>query len=1162
MNKIAKKIIVIIIAIICSEALFKININYSNAASSDIYDVILFWGQSNMVGRCGKEEYEKKPDTRYTYSNEASVNSYASKSGISKEFLSNSLRMNYVKIKQKSKTVYEYKYKSNSVSELNENTCIMGETLLYNPTSKKLGEASNGIASIYKSSGTNCIPAFCKTYYENTGHKVIAVFAANGGQKISNFLPSTDKDYGDTERKYIYEAMSTKYKAAISYMNSKGYKIGNKLWVCCQGEADVKITSTADYKSRFLKLHKKLKSDLGITKGAIIETSYTVGFDYLSGVKRIHNAQSQLISENKDIILGSSFSYNRYVPGKTDYESSSYNNKIYTDSNGNKMSYSNAIKLARYSTGYPDNIIHFTSAALSQMGKETAERLSDFSGPVISATKQSSATKSMKIKITVSDEGKSGLSSSNNYQYYLSTNSAKLTGGSWKTYTRGKEFTIGSGENGTRYLFVKMIKDNADNNSTGGTNVTIDSTKYHRLGTYVFDNKVPTLTVSYSTTNKTNGNVKATIKANEVVQSVSGWTLSSDKKSLIKTYTSNVSNQKVTVKDIAGNTSTATINISNIDKTAPTLNVSYSTTNKTNGNVKATIKANEVVQQVSGWTLSSDKKSLTKTYTSNVSNEKVTVKDTAGNTKTATINISNIDKTAPTLTVSYSTTNKTNGSVTATITANEVVQAVSGWTLSSDKKSLNKKYTSNVSNEKVTVKDTAGNTKTATINISNIDKVAPTITVSYSTTEATNGNVTATIKSNKEIQSVSGWTLSSDKKSLTKTYTSNVSNEKVIVKDIAGNASTATINISNIDKTAPKVTVNYSNRNKTKERVVVTITADEKIQEVEGWTLLMDQKNITKTFKENSKETITIKDIVGNKIEKTIEVNNIDKEAPIINVEYSNKDITNEDVTVRITANEEIQRIENWEQSEDRKTISKVYKENNSDEIIVKDIAGNEQPITVEVNNIDKVAPVLTVNYLALNKNKDEITATITANEEIEGIEGWTLSEDKRTISKTYEENKTEGITVKDKAGNSSKTTISVTTLNKRFEVEEYVIENNNIKDVPANMSFEEFAKNIDTNMEYEIRENGNRISNTSIVKTGQMLIVGNSVYTIIVKGDTNKDGKVDILDIMQINRHRLNKERLTGASLEAGDVNEDENVNITDIMRINMYRLRKISKL
>ena len=62
MNKFVKKLLVIIIAIICCESLLKININYSNAANSDIYDVILFWGQSNMVGRCGKLENEKKAE--------------------------------------------------------------------------------------------------------------------------------------------------------------------------------------------------------------------------------------------------------------------------------------------------------------------------------------------------------------------------------------------------------------------------------------------------------------------------------------------------------------------------------------------------------------------------------------------------------------------------------------------------------------------------------------------------------------------------------------------------------------------------------------------------------------------------------------------------------------------------------------------------------------------------------------------------------------------------------------------------------------------------------------------------------------------------------------------------------------------------------------------
>ena len=55
-----------------------------------------------------------------------------------------------------------------------------------------------------------------------------------------------------------------------------------------------------------------------------------------------------------------------------------------------------------------------------------------------------------------------------------------------------------------------------------------------------------------------------------------------------------------------------TITIVNIDKTAPSLNVSYSTTNPTKENVKVTITSNEEVQDLSGWTISNDKKTLTK----------------------------------------------------------------------------------------------------------------------------------------------------------------------------------------------------------------------------------------------------------------------------------------------------------------------------------------------------------------------------------------------------------------------------------------------------------------------------------------------------------------------------------------------------------------------
>ena len=68
--------------------------------------------------------------------------------------------------------------------------------------------------------------------------------------------------------------------------------------------------------------------------------------------------------------------------------------------------------------------------------------------------------------------------------------------------------------------------------------------------------------------------------------------------------------------------------------------------------------------------------------------------------------------------------------------------------------------------------------------------------------------------------------------------------------------------------------------------------------------------------------------------------------------------------------------------------------------------------------------------------------------------------------------------------------------------------------------------------------------------------------YTIIVKGDCNGDGVADFKDILLINKHRLNKSKLTGAYLEAGDINLDKKVDFKDILQVNKYRLGKISEL
>ena len=67
---------------------------------------------------------------------------------------------------------------------------------------------------------------------------------------------------------------------------------------------------------------------------------------------------------------------------------------------------------------------------------------------------------------------------------------------------------------------------------------------------------------------------------------------------------------------------------------------------------------------------------------------------------------------------------------------------------------------------------------------------------------------------------------------------------------------------------------------------------------------------------------------------------------------------TNQSVTVTITANEEITIDDTWTKVSDTK-YSKEYSENASETVTITDKAGNTSEVTVEITNIDKIAPVI-----------------------------------------------------------------------------------------------------------------------------------------------------------------------------------------------------------
>lgn len=143
----------------------------------------------------------------------------------------------------------------------------------------------------------------------------------------------------------------------------------------------------------------------------------------------------------------------------------------------------------------------------------------------------------------------------------------------------------------------------------------------------------PEISVSYSTKEPTNEDVKVTITCDERIEEVSGWqisytnttkdiysTIHTTQTTLTKTFSSNVGwAYPVNVKTVNGGiTYPQIISITNIDKTSPEGKVSYSITSPTNGNVEVVITANEELQEIEGWILSEDELQLTKEYQENI----------------------------------------------------------------------------------------------------------------------------------------------------------------------------------------------------------------------------------------------------------------------------------------------------------------------------------------------------------------------------------------------------------------------------------------------------------------------------------------------------------------------------------------------------------------
>jgi hypothetical protein len=133
---------------------------------------------------------------------------------------------------------------------------------------------------------TNLVPSFCRTYTEITKRQVLAVHAAKGSTKISEWLPEAP----------IYDVLIRKARGAIQKVNPERI-----FFVWLQGESDAIASVAKDgYKADLHVLCDALKADLGIDLFGIIRVGRFTNDDRDI---EIISAQDEICREDEDFAM-------------------------------------------------------------------------------------------------------------------------------------------------------------------------------------------------------------------------------------------------------------------------------------------------------------------------------------------------------------------------------------------------------------------------------------------------------------------------------------------------------------------------------------------------------------------------------------------------------------------------------------------------------------------------------------------------------------------------------------------------------------------------------------------------------------------------------------------------------------------------------------------
>lgn len=359
--------------------------------------------------------------------------------------------------------------------------------------------------------------------------------------------------------------------------------------------------------------------------------------------------------------------------------------------------------------------------------------------------------------------------------------------------------------------------------------------------------------------------------------------------------------------------------------------------------------------------------------------------------------------------------------------------------------------------------------------------------------------------------------------------------------------------ISKTDTADPKITCSVSSN---KEKF--TITADDDTSGIESLIINKDRlvnlpvimggkpNTLKKDYTISDKiYTITATDFAGNKATKKINPTSLitstttttsDKTPPTLTIVYRKQDgtvlkegeFTNQNVTVEITANENIKAVSGWNLNNNR-VLTRSYTENKQESISVADSKDNKRSATIKITNIDKSAPQITgvtnggkytakINPKATDTNLDKVTLKKDDVEQTTWQNGQEITE-----QGTYE------ITATDKAGNRTVYKFSISA--PKEEIKEIKINPEEYKAyeiikiiayVQPEETVENFIKKLNVQPEEAkvvvLDSEGNEVSKEAKVKTGMKVkIEDEDTYVLSVLGDLNGDGEVNLIDITRV---------------------------------------------